>query len=491
MNRTTHKPWKSFFRSLLALAGLAAYLCGKGELLAQAPPAPLLVEQTYEEWSGLCARLPSFKTLQGRLPPRSLLPLRTFAELEHQLRQFFALSTTGTLAHAEAWVGPIPEKARFFNPARAYHQDPTIPFQPFAQKLMVPPDSEVFFHGDLHGDIHSLLEMLRWMNRSNYLAGFQLTRTNTYLIVLGDFTDRGIYSTEVLYTLLRLKLANPARIFLCRGNHEDISLMVRYGFLAEGKAKYGDQFNASQVSRVYDFLPAVLYLGCNTNFLQCNHGGMEPGYRPASLLEAPGDLRFQSIGLLAQKVFLAANAQWFAASDAETRTTAETYYLDATLTSPTTPTVLGFMWNEFTIVKSQAQLDLDPGRGFVYGDELVKLVLTQSSSAANRVRAVFRAHQHSSLPNPMMNRLVESRGLFRHWQTTDSAQALGATGTALNLERGPERSIPEFSVWTFNVVPDSTYGIGNRFQFDTFGILRVAPGFSDWKVRVINQTPAN
>ena len=139
-------------------------------LRAQAPTVVSPVEKTYEEWSALCAKLPTFKALQGRLPPRHLLPLRTFAELEHPLRQFFALSTTGTLARAEAWVGSAPSKSGFFNPARAYHQDPAVPFEPFAQKLLVPPGSEVFFHGDLHGDIHSLVDMLRWMNRSNYLA---------------------------------------------------------------------------------------------------------------------------------------------------------------------------------------------------------------------------------------------------------------------------------------------------------------------------------
>lgn len=470
---------------------LAALLGGTWVAGAQGPTAGPPVEQTYEQWNERCARLPTFRALQGRIPPRDLLPLATFAELGQQLRQFFALSTTGTLARAEAWVGPMPERSGFFNPARVYHQHPDVPFQPFAQKLMVPPGSEVFFHGDLHGDIRSLLGMLQWMNRSNYLAGFRLTRTNTYLVVLGDFTDRGVYSTEVLYTLLRLKLANPARVFLCRGNHEDVSLMVRYGFLAEGRAKYGAEFNAAQVSRVYDFLPAVLYLGCGTNFLQCNHGGMEPGYRPTALLEAPGDERFQAIGPLAQKTFLATNASWFAAADALTRTTAETHYFDGALTSPTTPTILGFMWNEFTLIKGQTQLDLDPGRGFIYGDELVKLVLTQAGSASHRVRAVFRAHQHSSVPNPMMNRLVESRGLFRHWQATDSVSALAAAGAALDLERGPERSIPEFSVWTFNVVPDSTYGLANHFEFDTFGILRVTERFSDWKVRVLNQTPAH
>lgn len=481
----------------LGLAVLVWLACGTDSVRgddAQAPRVPAAsqpAERTYEEWIRLCRRLPTFKTQQGRLPPRSLLPLRTFTELDTQLRQFFALSTTGELANASAWVGSVPPKSSFFDPARAYHQAPSVPFQPFAQKLIVPPGSEIFFHGDLHGDIHALVGMLEWMNQNQYLTGFRITRTNAYFVALGDFTDRGIYSTEVLYTLLRLKLANPGRVFLCRGNHEDIALMGRYGFLEEGKGKYYDQFDPVQVSRTYDFLPVVIFLGCGTNFVQCNHGGMEPGYTPNSLLDARADLCFQPIGPLAQQAFLAANSKWFANSDAGTRATAKAYFLDTALTSPTTPTLLGFMWNEFTLVKGQQELALDPGRGFVYGEELVRLVLTQANSANHRIRAVFRGHQHSSVPTPMMHRLVESHGLFRHWQPTDSAHALEATGAALRVERGLERSIPEFSVWTFNVVPDSTYGIGNSFQFDTFGILRVTENFADWRIRVVNQTTTN
>lgn len=473
------------------ILGLWVCLSALGRLFAQDQPATPPAEKTFAEWRGLVAKLPTFKAQAGRLPPRELLPLPQFAELEHQLRQFFALSTTGVLARADAWVGPIPTTTGFFDPARSYHQAPAIPFQPFAQKLLVPPGAEVFFHGDLHGDIHSLVDMLQWMNQQQYLAGFQLTRTNTYLIVLGDFTDRGLYSTEVLYTLLRLKLANPTRVFLCRGNHEDVSLMARYGFLAEGRAKYGEQFDAALVSRTYDFLPAVLYLGCGTNYLQCNHGGMEPGYHPAALLDAPGPERFQLIGPLAQRTFLQTNTAWFGAADPQSRATAHEHYLDAPLTSPTKPTVLGFMWNDFTLFLGEGQLDYDAGRGFVYGDDLVRLILTQASSATQRVRAVFRGHQHSSAPNPMMNRLVASRGLFRHWQSTDAAPAAAATGAALRVERAMERSVPEFSVWTFNVVPNSTYGIGNNFDFDTFGLLRVTENFSDWRVRIVNLPAAN
>jgi protein phosphatase len=44
--------------------------------------------------------------------------------------------------------------------------------------------------------------------------------TSTYLIFLGDYGDRGEFSAEVYYTVLKLKLQHPAQIVLMRGNHE-------------------------------------------------------------------------------------------------------------------------------------------------------------------------------------------------------------------------------------------------------------------------------
>ena len=45
-----------------------------------------------------------------------------------------------------------------------------------------------------------------------------------------------MYGVEVLYTMLRLKVANPDHVFIARGNHEDVSLVARYGFLQKAEA---------------------------------------------------------------------------------------------------------------------------------------------------------------------------------------------------------------------------------------------------------------
>jgi hypothetical protein len=473
---------------LVLLFGLAICLSPPASQVARAAAHSPPAYENFAEWRDACRSLPTYRSLAGRLPPKESLPLPSFGPLSGLLDEFFNLCRTGTLAQAKLWVGGMPAKEQFFNTDRIYFIEPAISFQPCAQKLLLPEGAEIIFHGDLHGDIHSLNGMLDWLNRSNYLSGFTVSRPNTHLIFLGDFTDRGVYSIEVVYTLLRLKLANPERVHLVRGNHEDVYLASRYGSLAEGQAKYGRAFDTRKLCRFYDFLPVAIYAGCGTNFIQCCHGGMEPGYSPAELIAAPGPARIQLLGQLRQRDFLLANSNRVELFDEPSCAAAKKYFQDFTPTSPTTPGLLGFMWNDFTQVPGQPQFELNPDRGYVYGDRATRLVLKQAGGKGFAVRAVFRGHQHSPQINPMMRRLLASQGIFRLWQENDSLALLDAPVAKLRevLEQNQERSVPDGSVWTFNVVPDSAYGIGCNFDFDTFGILKVGRDFKDWRLRVIN-----
>jgi len=480
-----------WFAAFLAIQTCVAAAGDVPNAVNRTPP----IARSFEDWKAACARLPANRSLQGRMPPKSLLPLPRFSEFDEVLTAFFAQCKTGTMSHTTNWVGPAPRTNAFFNTAKAYFltatasdATPAIPFQPFAQKLSVPDEAEIFFRADLHGDVHSLLTDLTWLNEKGYLRGFSVARTNFHMIFLGDYTDRGSYGIEVLYTLLRLKLANAEQVFLARGNHEEVGLQARYGFLEEGRGKYGAAFDARKVERAYDFLPVVIYAGAGENFIQCNHGGMEPGFSPHGLLDAPGPFSFQFLGTLKQKQFLAGHPDWLAGADEKSREAAAESLRDFRPDSPISPTVLGFMWNDFAVLANEPLFVFDPNRAFVYGARSTQFLLHCAGTNTKHVRAVFRGHQQSSAVNPMMRRLVASNGVFRHWQAADAPALLHASVSELAkvLERAEFRPIPPGSVWTFNVSPDSVYGAGCGFTFDSFGILKVAGNFSDWRLQVVN-----
>jgi hypothetical protein len=140
------------------------------------------------------------------------------------------------------------------------------------------------------------------------------------------------------------------------------------------------------------------------------------------------------------------------------------------------------MWNDFTVFSGETAFANNPERASIYGKAAVTHILQTQSAPTTRVHGVIRAHQHSGVPNPIMRRLMASRGAFRHWQET--AEPAGDRFEASNLETGASRPIPEGSVWTLNVSPDSVYGHGNGFTFATVVILQTAPAFADWRLSV-------
>ncbi len=103
---------------------------------------------------------------------------------------------------------------------------------------------EALVIGDLHGDLTSLTSIL---HNSSFTQRMTKTKGAT-LIFLGDYGDRGAYSAEVYYALLRLKLAFPEQIILLRGNHEgpvdlmawphDLHLQFQRRFKQKGAAAY-------------------------------------------------------------------------------------------------------------------------------------------------------------------------------------------------------------------------------------------------------------
>lgn len=78
------------------------------------------------------------------------------------------------------------------------------------------PSGKALIIGDLHGDLESLIDV---MKESAFMRTMDQEK-NAVLIFLGDYGDRGTYSAEVYYAVLKLKLLYPEQVVLMRGNHE-------------------------------------------------------------------------------------------------------------------------------------------------------------------------------------------------------------------------------------------------------------------------------
>ena len=116
--------------------------------------------------------------------------------------------------------------------------------------------------GDLHGQYHDLLHILE--------AKGEPCEANQYLIN-GDIVDRGPQSLQCIVLLLAWQVADPASIFLNRGNHEAEAMNLKDGFHAELMEKYGDPVLFDLFQEVFSWMPAATLVDSK---VFVTHGGL-------------------------------------------------------------------------------------------------------------------------------------------------------------------------------------------------------------------------
>jgi len=299
-------------------------------------------------------------------------------------------------------------------------------FQPYTQKVVIPAGSNVYIWGDLHGDLHALQRALTKLQQDGVFKEDFTLKPNNYFLFLGDYVDRGQNGTEVIYTLMRLKLANPHQLFMARGNHEDIIYNTqRNGFINELANKFPLHLKnlCEKLPKLYSSLPIAIFLGSpgankETNYIICCHGAIELGYQPAGLLGKPAKV-FDQIEKLHCSKALAALQE----SSSQELVQGEALYqkikaLDEKVILSTHD--MSAMWGDFKAGPGRTDLTTfspKSGRGITYGENLTTELLNYYSKPQNwRVHAMVRGHQHNpSMPGIFKNR--HNNGLYRQpWQ---------------------------------------------------------------------------
>ena len=411
-----------------------------------------------------------------------------------------------------------------------------LPFKPVAQKLILPAESVIAFHGDLHGDIHSTLEFIQHLADQGYMKknnAYKIAKKNFYMIFLGDYVDRGWYGAEVLNTILTLKLMNWDQVFLVRGNHEDVTVQGMYGFADELKNKFQinlgtteeGKYNslANKLYNMQELMPVVLYLGNKnekniTEVIQCCHGGIEIGYHPGDLLKNEKSCMYQllniskktrikNIKLDSSKV--KSNGGKTEADKSHDKSKEQTYenlhehinnlddqgaVIDCLINYEFTTPVsifgvgsLGFMWNDFNVSPID-KIKIARGGALSYGKFETNRVLKhiyRPEGAQYKVCGIFRAHQHGTLSgdsvSPMMKRIWNKDGIGAEEDT-----GVGKIWIDEKANNGPG-GLWDGIVCTFAVTPKGFYGLDAEVKKmgDAFGLLTLKNGFKNWNLDVI------
>ncbi|CCB87930.1 metallophosphoesterase [Simkania negevensis] len=156
----------------------------------------------------------------------------------------------------------------------------------FIEKKEVPKGSKVFVRADLHGDLKSLLENLKAMQREGLLDENFKCKPGTYMIFCGDYMDRGSYSMEIAEVLAVLQTENPDQVYLVRGNHEYLS--TNYGFCGHNDKNFIQFITAHQadLEMFYRTMPLTVYLAEEGGeYVDFTHGLFELHVDPSEMLD--------------------------------------------------------------------------------------------------------------------------------------------------------------------------------------------------------------
>ncbi len=299
--------------------------------------------------------------------------------------------------------------------------------RPCILKFETRPDSHIFLWGDLHGDVKTLSSCLYKLYQDKIIDNnFTILKSNCYFFFLGDMVDRGQHGIDTLALLFIFATKNPGKVFLIRGNHEDLTLnkqeyyennQVLTHFYKQLKIfstfnlKGEQEFNTliNNLVLFYNLLPVAAFVGCNNNYVQCCHGGLEYRYNPEKLLNNSHYTALEAITSLPLPAELKKQEYW----DSLKVDSVSCFGQIRDIKPNNIKTFdLGFLWNDFN-AKNTYDTYCRPERGIMMGKLFAEKIFESYSKKNAQIKGIIRAHQH----NPSMPGILnpQNTGIFSLW----------------------------------------------------------------------------
>lgn len=122
-------------------------------------------------------------------------------------------------------------------------------------------DEKILIIGDIHGNLPALIKIKEKIDDLK----------PEMILFLGDIVDRGPYQLECLCYILSLKISEPKRYYILKGNHETIEINQYYGFLEVFLNKFGSVERINHLLELYNSLPICAIINKK---IFCVHGGI-------------------------------------------------------------------------------------------------------------------------------------------------------------------------------------------------------------------------
>lgn len=145
-------------------------------------------------------------------------------------------------------------------------------------------ENNIIVIGDNHGSFHSFFRIFLRLYYQGIIDNDFKLNDKYKLILLGDLIDRGNYSFEILFILLKLMEKNNTKdnlkVILIRGNHEENETSSTYGFKNEINKKFNQEKKTNDtiykkfMEFFYHLPSAIILKHNNTKYWLC-HGGFD------------------------------------------------------------------------------------------------------------------------------------------------------------------------------------------------------------------------